>query len=140
MSTMNVSATISARDLASPVFQRIAQNAAAASKRFSSVAGSFGNLGNAMSMGMAGVGAGFGGFSMAAQYEVDKVRTAIKSVGEITGKEFAELDDAAKRSSLTYGNTLKETLGGVKELIQGGIPANLLAASLDQVGMAARAN
>lgn len=144
MATLTARAVITAIDRASPVFGRIGHAADATARRLRSATGrvsaSLTSLGSAASLGVAGGGGLGAALSFAGQYEVEKVRSAIRTVGELTESELEGINAAAKAAALTYGHSIRDVLAGGRELVAAGIDARFMAAGLDSVGIAARVN
>ncbi len=140
MTQLHATAVISAVDRASGVFARVAANAHALGGRVRTAGAAIGAFGQTATLGLLGAGVGLGGFGFAAQYNVSKLRTAIRSAGELTADEMTEINKSVEAASLTYGHTLGQMLEGTKELVQGGLSAKILADGLDVLGKSARVN
>lgn len=140
MTQLRATAVISAVDRASAVFARVAANAHALGGRVRTAGAAIGAFGQTATLGLLGAGVGLGGFGFAAQYNVSKLRTAIRSAGELTSEEMQGINRAAEQAGLQYGHTLGQMLEGTKELVQGGLNAKVLADGLDVLGKSARVN
>jgi hypothetical protein len=100
----------------------------------------FANMGNALTLGLAAAPAALGGLSMVSQYHLDKIRTGLRSIGGLTGSELDDLNTSAASAALKYGHNLQTMLQGAKDLVQGGLASETLAAGMDILGQAARRN
>jgi len=137
---LRANAIITAVDRFSGPMQRMAGALSAMTNRVGAASSKFATLGNMATLGLAAAPAALATMSMASQYHIDKVRTGIRSIGGISGTALQDLNEAAADASLKYGHNLLTMLKGAKDLIQGGLQADTLAAGMDILGQAARRN
>lgn len=140
MVNFNANAIITAIDRASPVFAKVAASARMMTRSMSAANTHLAGASRTLAGGLAMGGAGLGGFALAAEYQVSKLTNQIKIFGDISEAEYGRVHAAAKDAAAKYGIPLREMLEGTRDLIQGGIPENAIAGSLDILGAAAARN
>lgn len=116
MSMMQATAIISARDLASGVFARVAASARAASGRYASAAGTFAAAGHKMHGALAiaaPTALGIGAFGHD-QYEWDRAVHQYRAIAELAPQSFGKVEQAIMQTSNAFGVSKMELLEAAK--------------------------
>lgn len=139
MSMMQATAIISARDLASGVFARVAASARAASGRYASAAGTFAAAGHKMHGALAiaaptALGIGMFGHD---QYAWDRAVHQYRAISEVAPQTMAQVESAIVKVSNALGINKMELLDAAKGWQQLG---NSPESYIKNIGWAARAS